>query len=354
MDWAEVGKDIIGKSLEIIPLILVYGAVQASLAGIKAVQSMVSGASRKAQDASGKWSSDFRKRQEGRREIDALNGSNSPIGRFKYGRRARREAITKGIESEASRARAGYIAGLAENNEDFRQRMAGGGIGREASPEALQRALAGAISVQAKVEADEVSAASAIIKNANLDQAALRQLASGGTATDSQGRRIDGSALAVRRAAMQSLVQANDIGGINDLVNNSRQWGQEPNATPQQKADGDKLRRTLAESLGNSGSRPAYLSRGVLASIENGTNTSDASQLLDAAIDNGTYSAKAIADADKDELELLANALNKKPAVLQSVADVRANAATALNDPRLSASVGKNRNQAERVAGLKP
>lgn len=350
MDWAEVGKDIIGKSLEIIPLILVYGAVQASLAGIKAVQSMVSGASRKAQDASGKWSSDFRKRQEGRREIDALGGNGSPLGRFKYGRRARRDAITKGIETEAGRARAGYIAGLAEKDEDFRQRLAGGGVGREASPEALQRALAGAISVQAKVEADEVSAASAIIKNANLDLNDLRQLSAGGSA-----KGLDGSSIAVRRAAMQSLVQANDVAGINNLVDNSRLWGRDLNATPKERADGDKLRRTLAESLGNSGSRPAYLSRGVLANIENGTNTQDASQLLDAAIDNGTYSAKAIADADKDELELLANALNARPAPLtQAAADVRSNADTALKDPRLSTGVGKNRAQAERVAGLRP
>jgi hypothetical protein len=146
-----------------------------------------------------------RKRQEGRREIRALNNG-KVFGGGRFRRAARSSAITKGIEGEVARAQAGYVADEAQSVDAFRNQLAGGkrfGPGRTADPEAVQRALANAINVQAKLEADEVNAAKAILQTLNLDNTQRAALEQGG-AIGVGGKTFQGGSL--QKAALSNAV----------------------------------------------------------------------------------------------------------------------------------------------------
>ncbi len=86
-------------------------------------------------------------------------------GGFDFGakRRARVEAISSGLENEAKRAQSSYIADTIQNDSKFAQAVAGG---KSANNEAVTRAVAGAINIDASLEADEVKADRVIINQA--------------------------------------------------------------------------------------------------------------------------------------------------------------------------------------------
>ena len=95
-----------------------------------------------------------------------------------------------------------------------------------------ERALAQAISVQAKFQADEVTAAQAIIKNANLegDIDALQNLALNGRHewTDENGKQqvlVAPAGSSLQTAAIQRQFQIGDVGKTDELVAKLGQMG---------------------------------------------------------------------------------------------------------------------------------
>lgn len=332
----KIAVQIMGAGIAVIPLIatpLLLKGAQAALR-IGGFTGNLPG-----QKQLGKAAQGVRERQEGRRATRELSGSNT-FGIGKYRRRAKREAITAGVASERNRAQADYVASEALSDKTFRNRLGGGLVaGPNASPAALNRALANAINVQAKIEADEVTAASAVIKNANLDQKQMRELAEGGTVGD-----LNGSSYAVRAAAMKNVIDNGDNTGVNRLLNSVDEMDAQLGAEM-----GKKVRTSLADSLKDSSLRPSYVNQGAIADIRQGMHTNEdgstrstlsSTELAVNAINNNTYSVEKIATGDKDELDFVRGAASLAPD--QAQANFMDNARSATTDPRYSGRIGKN------------
>lgn len=345
---------IMGAGIAVVPLAATVATLKASSALSKFGGRFINDPNKGPFDRMQKSAQGFRKRQEGRREIRALNGSKlaraTSFG--KYRRSAKRNAIDAGVASEVKRSQGAYVAQTAINDEAFRNRLAGGRtLGADASPEALNRALAGAVSAQARIEADEVTAATAVIKSLNLDKSQMRDLAMGGTQAGLDG----GSNRAIRAAAMQNVVNSHDVDGVNSLLDDVGNMDA-------------KTREALADSLQNSKEKPAYVGQGTIAGIRQGSavvnaNTGardvDASgneisvsqQLAVNAVNNNTYSVDRIANGDKDELEFIAG-VAADPDRATNNAQLAANAQTAKTDPKYSGQISKNANVVDDISNL--
>lgn len=339
---------IVGAGVTVIPLFLsalVMFMVRSVGGAFGRLAGMVNRPDRGAFDRMRRGAEGVRERQEQRRSTRALGGGNV-FGAGRFQRRARREAIRAGVEAESKRAQGAYVAEQALGDQAFQNRLAGGLVtGASASPEALNRAVAGAISAQARIEAEEVTAASAIIKNANLDQNEMRRVAMGGAV-----KGVDGSSIATRAAAMKNVVDTHDVGGVNQLLDNL------PNMDA-------KTREHFADALQSSKEKPQYVSQGVIA--ENirqgkgpalskdaqGNELSISKQLTVNAINNNTYSAEKIATGDKDELIHVAS-VAADPNIQTNNAQIADNAQMALTDERLSGMVGKNANVVDDLSRL--
>lgn len=321
-----------GAAMSTIPLIavLLIGKFMGKINGF------INNPARGLVDRAKKGAEGVHERQQQRRTIRALGGGNV-FGKSGFKRRARRDAIRSGVASEAQRAQGAYVADQALNDERFRNRLAGGlATGPNASPEALNRAVAGAVSAQAKIEAEEVTAASAVIKNANLDRSreAMRALSSGG---DYGG--LKGSDFAVRAAAMKQVVDSQDIKGINSLLDSVGSMDQ-------------KTREAFADSLASSKGRPGYVGQSAISNIrrhgetevdETGKATliqaKGSLDLAKSAIQANTYSAEKIASGDQEEIEYMAKVASRSDV---DNSKIRANADQARTNDRLKGQISKN------------
>ena len=139
---------------------------------------------------------------------------------------------------------------------------------------------------------------------------------------------------AVKAAAMQSMVASNDVKGMNDLWNSSKNWTGE---------SGDKLRGSLADSLQGASGKPGYFSQGAIAGLRlNGHDNT--TKTIEAAIKANAYSGAKIASADKDELNVVADiAVNSATLSTSEKQQLINNANDALTDPELSKIIGKNK-----------
>jgi hypothetical protein len=237
------------------------------------------------------------------RQLKALNGYRTLPGKGVAARRsAGREAILNSRKSELTRAKASEVAGLALNNEKFAGKLAqGGGEG------ATERALAGAISVQAKLQVEEVSAASAIIKNANLegDIKALQQLATGKEVTLDDGRKLSAPAgSALQTAAIQQQFKIGDVPSTDQLVMNSGSMG-----VAQRQAVADGMKSMSSKVKYYSGSASNAVAQGKINSVDaNGNATDeDLNKLVADAVDGGKYGVEELANGDHDALARVAN-----------------------------------------------
>lgn len=339
---------LMGATISIIPLVVAPTLLKATTGILGQFVGFINNPNKGPFDAMKKGAEGVGKRLEGRREIRSLNGNVlSRVASFgRYRRRAKKSAITSGVENEAKRAQSKYVAGEAVEDEAFRNRLAGGRtLGPNADAEALNRALAGAVSVQAKIEADEVTAASAVIKQLNLDRnlPALRALSTGGKVGGLDG----GSSLAVRAAAMKGLVDSHDVKGVNKLLDSVGSMDQ-------------KTRESFADSLGSSSERPQYVGQAALTAIRQHGNTDDTGALIQAqsstalavaAIKNNAYSAEKIATGDKDELEYIHRVATTASTQADNIG-IKANAVQARTDPRFSGRIGKNKGAVDDLAGL--
>jgi len=209
-----IAIQIMGALIAIIPLALTPVVMKTAGGVLGKFGGMVNNPNKGPFDRMRKGADNIRKRQEGRRAIRALNGSGSVFGGGKYRREAKRNAIDKGIEGEVARSQAGFVSSQAQGVDAFRNQLAGGrrfGPGRAAGDEAQQRALANAINVQAKIEADEVTAAKAILQTLNLDVSQKADLEQGRSIT-MNGRQVSGGSM--QKAALSNAVTEGRVGDI--------------------------------------------------------------------------------------------------------------------------------------------
>jgi len=239
---------------------------------------------------------DTRKQLRNTRALEGGRGSTQG-GRGAFVRwRARRSTIENGRKSEAGRANTEYIAKEIQNNANFQQSVAGGTLGRSASSGALQRAEASAISAQVKLEADEVNAASAIIKNANLDLNQMQKVAAGQSV---QYKAADGTVKMLQNtqnstlqtAAIHEQFKAGDIGMTDQLVSNSGSYG-------------IKQRQAIAEGAQSLAGKVKYyggITGSMIAQGEIKSET-DLNMVVQSTVEAGKFSEQDLANQDKDAL----------------------------------------------------
>jgi hypothetical protein len=248
-------------------------------------------------DAVKKRGKQFAEDQDAKRQIRNLNGSMRGRNNFslgKYQRRARKDAIRAGIQAEAKRSEAAYVAGQATTGENFRNKLAGGGgriaqaVGYGATEEALQRALSNAKFTLEKVEADEVKANHATIDT--LDEASLMNII----------RNTDGKNSEAKVAAsMERLVKIGGNENIAEAIDKYGTGGQPTIAT-----------KSLAGALQADG--PGYLkasdidniSRGQFGAHDaSGNLTTGTAQVAAENLTAGVYSPDKLVAANNDELK---------------------------------------------------
>lgn len=327
---------IMGAAIAIIPLAITPLVMKTAGGVLNRFAGIVNNAERGPFDRLKKAGEGYRSDRNNLRNARALNGQ-PQLGRGSFVKwRARRNSTVAGRQSEANRAGSEYVAQEIQGNTRFQNAVAGGTLLTAASSEAQQRALASAISTSDKLKADEVSAANVVIKNAQLNQAELREVSNGGAVTKN-GINLSGSSTAVRAAAIENVVKSNDVYQINKIWNDSINWHDEK---------GNELRSVFADSLASSSARPAYIGQGAIAALKSSTEKEPHAQMykiVETAIANNTYSPEKIVLADKDELAAV-DVVRDTSAELTIEHKNRFtdNARKVLSDDRLKVRMGKN------------
>jgi len=329
----KIAIQIMGALIGILPLVLTPVIMKATSGVLSKVAGVVNNPNKGPFDRMRKRAEQTGTNISARREVRGLNREGT-LFPTRHQRTARRNAVAANLQNEVKRAQNAHVAETALGDDAFANRLAGGTRVSGATTAATNRAIASAVEVQATVEAQEVKAASAVIKNLNLDRDQMRTLANGGQVAglDSNANR------AVRAAAIDNVVHTNDIEGINDLLNQSNTMDR-------------KTRESLADSLASASTKPGYVSQGALASLRQGTLTGGADtagnpisiskQLAVSAVNNNTYSVEKIAKGDRDELEFIAG-VAADPVNGTNNATLSANATAAKTDPRFSGQISKN------------
>ncbi len=199
-------------------------------------------------------------------------------------------------------------------------------------------------SAQAAVDEDRKKQMSAAVEEMNrssVDLDGVRALSMGANSVaGATGTVTGGRNSLVQQAAIQKTVSSGDVQGIRDLVNNAHKMD-------------DATRKVLADSLEGSSNRPTFVGAGAIGGIRQGTQQ-DSSALVRSAINQGAYSTDKLAKADRDEIAMVADAMNDHDhnvagATLNNsaVAQLRSDTQKALTDARFGA--GKNRENLTRV-----
>lgn len=145
---------------------------------------------------------------------------------------------------------------------------------------------------------------------------------------------------AMRRAAVNKVVETNDIAGINELLEASHGWSQQE-------------RIHFADKLATASNRPAYIGQGDLATMRGATMAQvSVSELVKKAVRSNAYSAAKIATGDGDELTFVANEAAKAGGDVSSI--LSSAATVALSDERLAPTVSKNLAQVQNLAAQQP
>jgi hypothetical protein len=287
------------------------------------------------------------------RRVKRATEENKGFTKGRYKRLAKRDAARAGLKGEADRARTGYVAEQALTDEAFKNKLAGGSAMSQASPEALYRAVAGAVSAQTKIQAEEVTAASAVIKNMNLDrnQEAMQKLSMGG-----EFGGLNGSNAAFRAAAIKQVVDSHDVQGVKALLD----------AASEDDGMDSGTREAFADSLLTSKERPGYVGQSAISNIrQHGQVVTDpkdptktitvksenSEQLILNAVKDGAYSTSGIATGDNSELLEVAKTLKKNPGA-EGIDILKDRAHEALTDKRFAGQISKNRPGASALESL--
>lgn len=349
---------LMGAGVAIIPLMITPIIMKVSGGVLGKFGAFVNNPNKGPFDRMRKGAEGYRKNRQQLRDARALNGG-PRFGKSIVQRKARREAVLSQRERNYNNARSGYIADASLSTDTSRaqqvlEKASGGRLGGKTKGDQLldsmangggsgarSAALSQALTIQQKLEAEEVTAAQATIKALNLNQNERRTLGGGGSIVKN-GTVLDASSnVALQRAGMQSVIESADFKGMNDLIDSSRGWTGET---------GDKLRQSLADSLASSGNKPGYVGQGKLEEIRQGINTQSTQEIVEKAIKDNVYSPAKIAAADKDELNIVANVAATSTSL--SVADKQKlvdSAHNALTDPELARTISKNLENVQHV-----
>lgn len=243
------------------------------------------------------------------RQLKALNGKRTlPFRGTQARMRMNREAVLNNRKAELNRTKSSQVADLAASSEKFRNKLAQGGMDG-----AEDRALAQAISVQAKLEAEEVTAATAIIKNANLegDKDRLQQLALNGrtTYTDKNGNTqtlVAPAGSSLQTAAIQQQFKIGDIPSTDQLVMNSGSMG-----VAQRQAVADGMKSLSGKVKYYSGGASNAVAQGQVNSVDaNGDATPEAlNKLVADSVQGGKYGVDELLNGDHDALARVADVM---------------------------------------------
>ena len=287
--------------------------------------------------------------------------------------RARGKAIDRAAEHNLNVAEAGYMSDAVKSNRGSLTNIISRGrfgsenklaaqLGRGLGESGQASALANAIQVNLDLEAKEVSAQKAIIRDLNLNDNQKAELASGRSVVSSSGRIIDGSgtssaSLAIRMAAQQSVVEGGDAGAINQVITHmSSVSAVDPN--------GAKELNNFADSLEKSSNKPSYVQPKNLVDMrQNGlpdgdgepTKLGTADEIIRGAIHDNVYSADKMATTGRQEMgevRRVAKSLETSHDQRDSDGLVRLmeNAQKATSDPRLAPRLGKQREIVEGIS----
>jgi len=295
-DYA-IAIKLMGAGISIIPLAITPIVMKSAGGLLNRFGGIINNPNKGPFDRMRKGAEGYRKNRQEYRQLKVLNGYRTLPGRGIPARMgARREAVLNSRKSELNRTKSSEIAELAANNEGFRKKLAQGGMDG-----AEERALAQAINVQAKLQADEVTAANAIIKNANLegDIGSLQKLAMGTGEkiqfTDVNGVKREMTATkgsALQTAAIQQQFKIGDVEKTDQLVMNSAKMD-----APQ--------RQAIAEGMGAMSGKVAYYGGSSGDKVAKGDvgSEADLNGLVADTINKGKFSATSLAGSDKDALE---------------------------------------------------
>ncbi len=292
---------IMAAGVTIIPLAITPILMKTTTGILGRIGGWINNPNRGPFDRARKAAAGYRTNRQEYRNLKAMTGYRTLAGRGIVARRkAQRQAVLTNRKSELNKATAGYIAGLAQDNAHFHGRLAQGG------PQgAEQRSLAQAINTQAQLKIEEVKAATAIIKNANLegDIVNLQKLALGGEVQyqDSAGVTRDlkappGSAL--QTAAIQQQFKIGDIPSTDALVISSGSMGVDQ-------------RQAIAEGMTGLSGRVKYYggASGDIVAKGQVNSGADLNSIVAKTINDGKYSAEILANSDKDALGRIANVM---------------------------------------------
>lgn len=303
-------------------------------------------------DRAAKWSEQQQKNVNNRAYLRSLDGSKRRNAFFGLGarRKARSNSVGSALEQESRRAETSYISSAVQNSTGLQKKMAG-----TDNDGAMQRVLASAINTEVKLEAEEVNAASAVIRNFDREQ--MRTIAQGGAVTTENGAVVSGGNAAMRAAAMRKVIDSGDIDGVNKLLDNAA------NAKMT-----EQDRQNFAEALEQSSGRPGYVGFGHIAALrtakqnasgqlvtvdKNGADVQlgNSTDLTVTAINNNTYSVDKLATTQQEELEHVFN-IASDVSIPTNNAQIKQNATAALTESQYAGRVAKQRKFVEAIQRL--
>ena len=293
----KIAIQIMGAGIAVIPLAITPIVMKTAGGLLNRFGGVINNPNKGPFDRMRKGAEGYRTNRQEYRKLKALNGYRTLPGRGVTTRQgAIREAVLNNRKTELNRANASYVAGLAEQNDSFRGKLAqGGGEGADT------RALAGAINIQAELQAKEVKAASAVIEHMNLSSDQINDIAKGSVVTK-DGRTLSGADDATRKAAITEAVSKGTIGDVESVIKSAGTM-----TSSQHKVLSD------AVASNSVAGKATHLAGQTIDDISQGKVTSeeDLDRVMARAIERGKYSAEKIAENDKDSLKRLAGVMGQ-------------------------------------------
>lgn len=302
---------VVALGVTVVPLLIVPSVLKGSLNSLGSVGAKLSG-------LSGKMNA----------RIGKKVGDTSMLGAYK-----------KGFERNAQIKRAGIIGGTYNGRNPFTRAVSRFNAGLNNSRltgDVGKRTAQQAAALSEKLEIENVEAASAQIKQANLTPDALRVLGQGEKVNGLNGRDA-----ATRAAAANAMAASGDFSGYAQAWDSMRGADQ-------------KDRRIFAQAQARSRDRPKWVGQGSLATFAqepDGNRLQSHDAMAVGQVNRGAYSARAMADASRDELNYVSHLINAgvtdDRGDTVNVARLQRTAAIALDNDETRSSLEKNMEHVE-------
>lgn len=203
-----------------------------------------------------------------------------------------------------------------------------------------------------KLDVENVEAANAQIKQANITSADLGRIANGESV-----RGLNGRDASTRAAAMSTLLERGRFADTVDPTTGAvtatgfqTAWNNII-TNGSQTRDGAELMRTVSSTVMRSKDRPSFMGAGDLQSVQEGNNIGNngVSLRLQDMAQRGAirYSPNKLAATSNDEIEYV---IASNPGGVPANSPLRQAAYTAINNPEISQGIGNNRPNIETLA----